>query len=134
MTISRFIMIFVIDKVGFHRLFVITCFGQTLTLGLFAMSSTYIISLFAIFLTGIMMGGIFSLGLLVVNDGIPGLEDRTTSLMLALGGLGGALLPRLIGGIMDHYPIQVTLYTLFTFSIILTYVRIIIKCSRNCCN
>lgn len=121
MTLGRLIMIFVVDRVGIWKLFLITVTGQMITLGLFALSPNHIISFITIFLAGFIMGGIFSLGLLVINNGIPGLEDRTTSLLIAMGGLGGALLPRLAGSLLDHYPVEVTLWVLFGFAVIMAF-------------
>ncbi|MDQ0207313.1 MFS transporter [Alkalicoccobacillus murimartini] len=126
MTIGRFIMFFTIERIGISRLFVITVIGQLVTLGLFAASPHYIISFIVIFFAGLLMGGIFSLGLLVLNEGIPGLEDRTTSLLIAMGGLGGAFLPRLTGSLLDQYPVEVTLWTLFGFSVIMAILMLLI--------
>lgn len=126
MTLGRLIMIFVVDRVGIWKLFLITVTGQMITLGLFALSPNHIVSFITIFLAGFIMGGIFSLGLLVINNGIPGLEDRTTSLLIAMGGLGGALLPRLAGSLLDHYPVQVTLWVLFGFAVLMAFLMGII--------
>lgn len=116
MTIGRLVLIFIVDKVGIAKLFFIAVTGQLITLGLFALSTHYLISFVVIFIAGLLMGGIFSLGLLVINEGIPGLEDRTTSLLIAMGGLGGALLPRFAGSLLDHYPVEVTLWVLFSLA------------------
>lgn len=113
MTLGRFIIIFIVDRIGIAKLFFISVTGQVITLGLFALSSNLVISFIVIFIAGLLMGGIFSLGLLVINEGIPGLEDRTTSLLIAMGGLGGALLPRFAGSLLDQYTVDVTLWTLF---------------------
>lgn len=113
MTIGRLIITFTVEQIGFAKLFIVCCTGQLITLGFFAASPHYIMSYIVIFFAGLLMGGVFSLGLLVVNESIPGLEDRTTSLLIAMGGLGGALLPRLTGSLLDNYPVQVTLWFLF---------------------
>ncbi|WP_078394368.1 MFS transporter [Shouchella patagoniensis] len=116
MTFGRIIMIFIVEKVGIAKLFFITVIGQFVTLGLFAASPHYIVSFVVIFFAGLLMGGIFSLGLLAVNEGMIGLEDRTTSLLIAMGGLGGALLPRVAGSLLDNYPVQVTLWAIFALA------------------
>ena len=126
MTIGRMIMVFVVGKVNVATLFLLAVFGQLATLGLFAISPHYIISFIVIFFAGLLMGGIFSLGLLVVNEGLPGLEDRTTSLLIAMGGLGGALLPRLTGSLLDHYSVQVTLLVIFAFALVMTALMFLI--------
>ncbi|PAE80594.1 hypothetical protein CHH77_16395 [Shouchella clausii] len=126
MTIGRMVMVFVVGKVNVATLFLLAVFGQLATLGLFAISPHYIISFIVIFFAGLLMGGIFSLGLLVVNEGLPGLEDRTTSLLIAMGGLGGALLPRLTGSLLDHYSVQVTLLVIFAFALVMTALMFLI--------
>lgn len=119
MTLGRLAMIFIVNRVGVWKLFFITVIGQLVTLGLFAISPNHVMSFIVVFLAGFIMGGIFSLGLLVINEGIPGLEDRTTSLLIAMGGLGGALLPRLAGSLLDNYPVEVTLWVLFGFAVMM---------------
>jgi fucose permease len=54
-------------------------------------------------LSGLFMAGIFAVALIYVNEKLPGMTDRTTSLLVACGGLGGALFPKLGGWILDAY-------------------------------
>ena len=65
------------------------------------------------------MGGIFSIGLLLVNEAATGLEEWTTSLLVAMGGLGGAFLPRIAGELLDRYSINITLWTLVVCAFLL---------------
>lgn len=117
MTIGRMMMTFIIDRIGYHRLFIISCVGQLFTLILFALSPSIVVSYIAIFLTGILMGGIFSIGLLIINETMVGMEEWTTSLLVALGGFGGAILPKIIGIFLDRYPIQIVLWTIVLFAL-----------------
>ncbi|MBS4210418.1 MFS transporter [Bacillus sp. FJAT-50079] len=119
MTVGRLAMTFVIDKIGYVKLFVVSCIGQFLSLVIFALFPTPIIGYSAIFLTGLLMGGIFSIGLLLINENSAGLEEWTTSLLVAMGGLGGAVLPKLAGELIDRYSISVTLWSLVLFAFIL---------------
>ncbi|GAB2534678.1 MFS transporter [Gracilibacillus alcaliphilus] len=127
MTFGRLLMILIIDRVDIRKLFFVTVFGQMIFLGLFALSPHIVFSYIVIFFAGLIMGGIFALGLLVVNEGIPGLEDRTTSLLIAMGGLGGAFLPKLAGSLLDTYPVTVTLWVLFGFAVLMTILMILIR-------
>jgi len=45
-----------------------------------------------------------------VNERIPGMTERTTSLLIASGGIGSALLPRATGRLMDRLGADVTLW------------------------
>lgn len=119
MTIGRMSMTFIIDRIGYHKLFVVSCIGQFFSLILFASATTVFVSFLAIFLTGLLMGGIFSIGLLIINEISDELVDWTTSILVAMGGLGGAILPKIIGVLLDHYSVQVTLWTIVAFALML---------------
>ena len=66
-TVGRLSMTFIIDRIGYSKLFIICCIGQFFSLLMFANSSSVIFSFISIFLTGLLMGGIFSIGLLLVK-------------------------------------------------------------------
>lgn len=121
MTFGRMTMTFVVDRIGYHRLFVISCVGQFLSLILFASTSSVVVSFTAIFLAGLLMGGIFSIGLLIINETASGLVEWTTSLLVAMGGLGGAFLPKVVGELIDRYDITVTLWGIVGFSFVLVF-------------
>ncbi|WP_318616232.1 MFS transporter [Sporosarcina sp. YIM B06819] len=119
MTLGRISMTGIIDRIGYSKLFVICCIGQFITLLMFAYSTSAMFSFISIFLTGLLMGGVFSIGLLIVNETSKGLEEWTTSILMAMGGLGGAFLPRIAGELIDRYPISVTLWSLVLCAFIL---------------
>lgn len=129
MTVGRLLMIFIVNRFRIWNLFIVMVVGQMVSIGLFALSPNATFSFIVIFIAGILMGGIFSLGLLVINGGIPGLEDRTTSILIAMGGLGGALLPKFAGNLLDQYPVHVTLWFMFAFSVVMTLLLFFIHVS-----
>jgi len=131
MTIGRLCMTFIIDRIGYGKLFVICCFGQLFSFIIFAVSPTEIIGFIAIFLSGLLMGGIFSIGLLIVNENFVGLEEWTTSLLVAMGGLGGAFLPKIAGVLIDRYTIGVTLWSLVLCAFVLVCLMGIIFYYKN---
>lgn len=53
--------------------------------------------------TGLLMAGVFAAALIYVNERMPGMTGRTTSLLVASGGLGGAVLPKITGWLLDRY-------------------------------
>ena len=126
MTIGRISMTGIIDRIGYSKLFIICCIGQFFTMLMFAYSTTVLFSFISIFLTGLLMGGVFSIGLLIINETTKGLEEWTTSILMAMGGLGGAFLPRIVGGLIDRYPISVTLWTLVLCTFILACLMAVI--------
>ncbi|MFJ7935256.1 MFS transporter [Sporosarcina sp. NPDC096371] len=119
MTLGRISMTGIIDRIGYSKLFIICCIGQFFSLLMFAYSTSVMFSFISIFLTGLLMGGIFSIGLLIVNETSKGLEEWTTSILMAMGGLGGAFLPRIVGELIDRYPVSVVLWSLVLCAFIL---------------
>ncbi|WP_342539398.1 MFS transporter [Sporosarcina sp. FSL K6-1540] len=126
MTLGRISMTGIIDRIGYSKLFIICCVGQFFTLLMFAYSTTVMFSFISIFLTGLLMGGVFSIGLLIINETSKGLEEWTTSILMAMGGLGGAFLPRIVGELIDRYPISVTLWSLVLCTFILACLMAVI--------
>ena len=126
MTLGRLIITFIVEQVGYTKLFIVCCSGQLVTLGLFAVSPHYVMSYIVIFFAGLLMGGVFSLGLLFVNEAAPGLKDCTTSLLITMGGLGGSLLPRLTGSLLDQYTVQVTLWSLFGWAALMFLIMVVL--------
>jgi FHS family glucose/mannose:H+ symporter-like MFS transporter len=62
-----------------------------------------------VLLLGLLMAGMFAVALIYANRFFPGMTERTTSLLIASGGLGGALLPLAAGWSMDHLTTRFTL-------------------------
>ncbi|MOA50467.1 hypothetical protein D3C78_1734810 [compost metagenome] len=54
------------------------------------------------------MSGIFSIALVFSSKMLPGAEESTPSIMIAAGGVGGALLPLFMGWSMDHLKVAQT--------------------------
>lgn len=52
-------------------------------------------------LAGLAMSGMFAIALVFANRAVPGMTERTTSLLIASGLVGGALLPKLTGWFLD---------------------------------
>ncbi|KIL38741.1 hypothetical protein SD70_24335 [Gordoniibacillus kamchatkensis] len=54
--------------------------------------------------SGLLMAGMFAVALIYANRLLPAEHtERTTSLLIASGGLGGSLLPLLVGRTMDVF-------------------------------
>lgn len=76
-------------------------------------------------LSGLFFSGIFGIALVYANGLLPGMTERTTSLLVALGGVGGAVLPRLTGWIMDSYPVRATMWSIAGSVVLLLLVLIV---------
>ncbi|WP_342570425.1 MFS transporter [Paenibacillus sp. FSL R5-0749] len=77
--------------------------------------ATYVL----IFGTGLFMSGLFCIALVYANVLIPGMTERTTSILIASGGIGGAVLQYVTGWSMSAWPIVNTIWILAGFCLIL---------------
>ncbi|MEK0317634.1 MFS transporter [Cohnella sp. 56] len=68
---------------------------------------------------GLAMSGMFALALVFANRYAPGMTERTTSLLMACGLLGGALLPKLVGWSLDELGGGGTRWMLAGFAVLL---------------
>ncbi|THF77152.1 MFS transporter [Cohnella fermenti] len=68
------------------------------------------------FIAGFAFSGLFAIGLVFTNRAVPGVTERTTSLLIACGLLGGAIMPKLIGWALDQYAVSTSRWLFFTFS------------------
>lgn len=72
-----------------------------------------------IFGAGLFMSGLFCIALVYANVLISGMTERTTSILIASGGIGGAVLQYVTGWSMSEWSVTATLWILAAFSLIL---------------
>lgn len=65
------------------------------------------------------MSGLFAIALVYANSLIPGMTENTTSILIASGGIGGAILQYVIGWSMTEWPVTYTVWILAGFTLIL---------------
>lgn len=65
------------------------------------------------------MSGLFCIALVYANVLIPGMTERTTSILIASGGIGGAILQYVTGWSMSTWPVVNTIWILAGFCLIL---------------
>lgn len=97
------------ERFGYKRYLTASSSGMLVGLILFAFSPNLWVSFAIIIALGLAAAGIFAVALVFTNERLPGMTERTTSLLVASGGLGGALLPRLVGWSMDSFSLAVTM-------------------------
>ncbi|MBB6023098.1 FHS family glucose/mannose:H+ symporter-like MFS transporter [Paenibacillus sp. JGP012] len=90
---------------------------------LFTMSMVFVsgqwVTYVLIFGTGLFMSGLFCIALVYANVLIPGMTERTTSILIASGGIGGAVLQYLTGWSMSAWPVVGTIWILTGFCVLL---------------
>jgi FHS family glucose/mannose:H+ symporter-like MFS transporter len=110
MVIGRLFAGVIAEKLNYFRFLAYSCIGGLVVLIGFALNTTIWGGFTLVLLLGLFMAGIFAVALIFANQLLPGMTERTTSLLIASGGMGGALLPLGIGWAMDHFRVEVTLW------------------------
>jgi FHS family glucose/mannose:H+ symporter-like MFS transporter len=73
---------------------------------------------------GLFMSGIFAISLLYANHLLPGKIEKTTSILIASGGVGGALMPLVIGWILDHFTVGAAVIFIISGTVVLLIMSI----------
>ena len=113
MVIGRALCGVLAEKITYYRFLWLTTSLSVLALLILPFISQawggYVIS----FLLGLGMAGMFAIMLIYANSALPGMTERTTSILLAANGLGGSLLPIAVGRMMDIWPVQAVMWLFF---------------------
>jgi FHS family glucose/mannose:H+ symporter-like MFS transporter len=110
MVVGRMFAGRIADRAGYFRYLMVSTAAGTGMLVLLALTGSAAVSLIWVGLAGLLWSGVFAVALLYVNQHIPGKTERTTSLLIASGGVGSAVLPRAAGWFMDHFGADGTLW------------------------
>lgn len=101
MTFGRVFCGFLAERFGYLRYLLVSCGVTALGFATFAAAKGPLWSFLAMAAAGIGMAGIFSIALVFANKLLPGTTERTTSVLIAAGGIGGAVMPLATGRLMD---------------------------------
>lgn len=124
MTVGRLAAGPAADRFGGASYLIAMCGANALVfvlmIGMAGTSMTFILTA----LSGLAMSGMFSIALVFANRAVPGMTERTTSLLMAAGGIGGALMPKLTGWFLDRYAEDATRWLFAGFGIVLLLVMV----------
>lgn len=104
------------EKISYRVYILSSCLLTLLLLTLFPFTENRMAAFIVILLLGLFMSGIFSIALVFSSKMLPGTEESTPSIMIASGGVGGALLPLFMGWSMDHLKVAQTAGLLAAFA------------------
>ncbi|WPP39997.1 MFS transporter [Paenibacillus hunanensis] len=96
-----------------------------------ALFSSPIMMYVLIFGVGFCISGLFSIALVFANTLMPGMVERTTSTLIAAGGIGGSVLQYLIGWSMDHWSVRPTLWIFALFALVLLISIVLVQQLRT---
>jgi FHS family glucose/mannose:H+ symporter-like MFS transporter len=120
--IGRLFAGMIADRIGYARYLMIAVVGALVVFGLMTLTGELYWMMALIALSGLFFSGVFGIALVYANSLLPGMTERTTSLLVAFGGIGGAVFPRVTGWLMDRYDVELTvgyLATLVVFMLLL---------------
>jgi FHS family glucose/mannose:H+ symporter-like MFS transporter len=118
MAIGRVFTGVIAEKVN-HAVFLLySTFGAVIFTVLFAFVFNSWTAFAVVLLIGLFMSGIFAISLIYANHLLPG-KPATTSILIASGGIGGALIPLVIGWLMDHYSVSAAVLFIISGTVIL---------------
>lgn len=124
MVIGRIVSGHAADRWGGGAYMLITCVSAAVLFillgGLESVWATFILT----FLAGLAMSGMFAIALVFANRAVPGMTERTTSLLMASGGIGGALLPKLTGWFLDQNGTDATRWLFAGFAVMMLGVMV----------
>lgn len=103
MVIGRMAAGQIADRIGGGAYLLLTCIISAVLFALMGWrdgtADTFILTTIA----GLTMSGMFAIALVFANRAMPGMTEKTTSLLIGFGGIGGAFLPKLAGWFMDQH-------------------------------
>ncbi|MFB9326705.1 sugar MFS transporter [Paenibacillus aurantiacus] len=102
MSIGRLFAGHVAERFHYRNYVLFSSIAALLFLILFPGANAVWSSFALILLLGFALSGLFSIALVFSSKLLPGTEESTPSLMIASGGVGGALLPLLTGWLLDE--------------------------------
>lgn len=106
--IGRIFAGIIADRIGYVRYLMIAVIGALIVFGLMTLTGELYWMMALIALSGLFFSGVFGIALVYANSLLPGMTERTTSLLVAFGGIGGAVFPRVTGWLMDRFDVELT--------------------------
>ncbi|QAY65748.1 MFS transporter [Paenibacillus protaetiae] len=117
MSFARLFAGYVAEKVQYKVYLLFSCAAAAVLLMLLPLAGQVWSAFAVVALLGLAFSGVFSIALVFVSKMIVGAEEKTPSLMIASGGVGGAVLPLFTGWSMDHMEVNQSIWILALFSI-----------------
>lgn len=103
MTIGRFVAGNVADRFGGGTYLLGSCLAAAVIFLLMSLTGGATAMFVLTFFAGLFLSGMFAIALVFTNRAVTGMTERTTSILIACGLLGGAIVPKIAGWSLDQY-------------------------------
>lgn len=112
MVIGRIFSGIIAEKISYYRFLIGSTLGAIMFLIFLALVKNTIAAFTVVLMNGLFLSGIFAIVIVFANRVFIGKTKQTTSILIASGGVGGAVLPLLIGWSMDHFQASTTIWVI----------------------
>ncbi|WP_068775572.1 sugar MFS transporter [Paenibacillus sp. FJAT-26967] len=118
MVLGRLVTGWIIRKVTYSKFLFVSLSGSFVVLAAFILLRNIWAGYALIVLLGLFLSGVYSITMVYANHTFPGMARLVTSLITGLAGLGGAVLPALIGYVMDDWGTLSALWMTSGFAVV----------------
>jgi len=108
MSVGRLVSGHLADRFGSATYLLTVCIINAALFIMMGWMTTTVATFILAFAAGLFMSGMFAIALVFTNHAAPGRVEKTTSLLMAAGGVGGALFPKATGWFMDDFGVDAT--------------------------
>lgn len=122
MSVGRIFAGVIAERIHYRVYVLSSCVVTLILLAIFPMTRGVGSAFIVILLLGLFMSGIFSIALVFASKMLAGSEESTPSVLIASGGVGGALIPLFIGWSMDHLQVNQTSWMLALFTLLMVLI------------
>lgn len=127
MVIGRIFTGYAAEKISYFRFLFISASGAILFLVGMTVVKGAALSFALVFMLGLCLSGIFAIWIVFANRLFPGNTKQITSILIASGGVGGAVLPLLVGWSLDQYQARSTIGLISAFALMLPVCLLLIR-------
>ncbi|KAF4324674.1 hypothetical protein G195_001982 [Phytophthora kernoviae 00238/432] len=106
MSIGRLFAGYIAERFQYRVYVLYSCLAAVVLLMIFPFTNQIWSAFLIILLLGLALSGVFSIALVFASKMLPGTEESTPSILIASGGVGGAILPLVTGWSLDHLEVN----------------------------
>lgn len=131
MTLGRLVAGQLADRFGGATYLIVSCAVAAAAFILMSLPSGIGLTMALIFVAGFAMSGMFAIALVFGTRAAPDRTVRVTSILMACGLLGSAVLPRITGGFLDRFDAAPTFILLAGIAVLMLVIAAVAVASRR---